>query len=925
MAGRAAQGLLIGLVPALLLGCARAPDGPTVRSGNARFEFLTPALVRLEYSPSGAFVDAPSAVVQRRTWPAVKVSTRESDGWLIARTQALTVRYRQGSGAFSAENLEVNWTDPEGGHHQWHPGDVDHHNLGGLTYSLDNLSKANLPEGLPDIASPTNDTIPGIDVLLGKAQPGLLSRSGYALIDDSHTPVWNAQQTWIEPRREQHGQDWYFFAYNRDYHQVLEEYARLCGPVPMVPRYVLGAWITDLNFEYFPGTLETERPEFKRYNQQYLEQEVARMRSSHIPFDSLVLDFAWHNYGWQGGYDWSPLVPQPDEFTRWLRGEGVKLSLNDHPGYANTPESILSYSDSHAPQVLKDLGRALPPKPTVDLDLTKDWSFATDPHDEGLKARWYAPKSSGGHWQRIRIGAWEDQGFGNYRGIGWYRTTVSLPAKLPAALYLYLGEVRDQYQVFVNGKEATHTLAHWPERLTYADIAPLVTAGRRNEIVLRVKPELDPEELGGILRGPVAIGDVVPPPRIYFDLSNQQQAEVSMRDLHQPLMQQGLKVWWVDGGSGAVDMPGLNKQMWTNKVFYDFSERFTHQRAFILARYGDWGSERYPGYFTGDTYSEWPVLAYEVAFTARGGNVLIPYISHDIGGFHGARIAFDLYARWLEFGAFSPILRMHSAHENPREGNVRMPWTYGNQGIELMRRYFTLRSQLIPYLYTYTWLAHRDSTPLLRPLYLEYPDLEEAYRHSHEYFFGAEVLVAPVLDPSGDVTIYLPPGRWLDFFTGKSFAGDRSFTAHYAVDEIPVFVRDGAVIPEQAVSDYSDAKPFDPVIINVYGTQNGRFDLYEDDGSSLAYRAGEQAQTSITHTAGADGVQHLLVGPTQGFFQGQLPARAYELRLHTRLKPASVSVNGKPVETWTWDAVQATATVPVPRQSIREKISAEWR
>jgi len=260
-------------------------------------------------------------------------------------------------------------------------------------------------------------------------------------------------------------------------------------------------------------------------------------------------------------------------------------------------------------------------------------------------------------------------------------------------------------------------------------------------------------------------------------------------------MRQGVDLWWVDGGSGAVDMPGLNKQLWTNKVFYDYTQQETGRRGFILGRYGDWGSERYPAFFTGDAYSQWPVLAYEVAFSARGGNVLVPYISHDIGGFHGAKIDFDLYARWIEFGTFSPLLRMHSAHANPREGNMRMPWVYGSQGIALMRKYFTLHTQLIPYLYTYTWLAHKESMPILRPLYLQYPQLEEAYQHSHEYFFGEELLVAPVLDPSGNRTIYLPPGQWIDFFTGRRYQGGTTFTAHYAVDETPVFVREGAIIP----------------------------------------------------------------------------------------------------------------------------------
>ena len=450
--------------------------------------------------------------------------------------------------------------------------------------------------------------------------------------------------------------------------------------------------------------------------------------------------------------------------------------------------------------------------------------------------------------------------------------------------------------------------------------------GRQNRIVLRVEAAHGEggETDGGLLLGPVAIRDVEPPRRIYFDLSNQQQAEIFMRDLHGPLLRAGVDFWWVDGGSGAVDMPGLNEQLWTNKVFFDYTQQATGKRGFILGRYGDWGGERYPAFFTGDTYSQWPVLAYEVAFTARGGNVLMPYISHDIGGFHGAKIDFDLYARWIEFGTFSPILRMHSAHENPREGNVRMPWNYGEAGIALMRKYFTLRMQLLPYLYTYSWQAHRESLPILRPLYLRYPQLEEAYRHSHEYLFGEELLVAPVVDASGDQTIYLPPGEWLDFFSGKRFHGGGTFTAHYAVDETPVFVRDGALIPEQRVRQSSDARPPDPLIINVYGGGAGRFDLYEDDGISLAYGKGEYAVTPLTHTTG-NGTHHLVIGPATGSYSGQLPQRSYELHIHAAAEPASISVDGRSATPPTWDAAQAMAILALPPRSIRERIEVTWR
>ena len=921
-AGVARSWLLLALAPGL--GCA-APEGSTttVVAGNARFEFLTAELVRLEYAPAAAFVDAPTAVVLQRDWPAVPVQRREENGWLIAASSAVTVRYRLQSGAFAAANLQVSWKDRAGSTHTWHPGELDTGNLGGLTYSLDNIDKPNLPEGQMDLESPVNDMIPGIDLLLPQAQPGLLSRSGYAFIDDSRTPVLNAQRTWIVARAQQNDQDWYLFTYDRDYQPVLSEYAQLCGAVPMIPRFVLGPWITDFNFEYFPDSAESRRPDFQRYNQQHLVDEVSRLRRSQIPFDTLVLDFAWHNYGWEGGYDWSPLIPHPGEFMRWLHGQGIKLGLNDHPGYVNTDESILSFSDSPAPQVLTALGRAQPAKPTFDMDISREWSFATDPQDVGLSRQWYTADHNNVRWKPIRIGPpWEEQGYKSYKGVGWYRTFFRLPSQLPHPLYLYLGEVRKSYRIFVNGKEATHTQVHWPRRLTYTDITPYVKGGERNEIIVRVEPD---EWGSGIRLQPVAITDVTPPGRIYFDLSDQKQADIFMRYLHGPLMQKGVDVWWVDGGSGSVDMPGLNKQLWTNKVFYDFTEQQSGRRAFILGRYGNWGSERYPGFFTGDAYSAWPVLAYEVAFAARGGNVLVPYISHDIGGFHGAKIDFDLYARWIEFGTFSAILRMHSAHANPREGNVRMPWLYGSQGMELMKKYFTLRTQLIPYIYSYAWLAHTQSMPILRPLYLEYPDLEEAYRHSHEYFFGEAMLVAPVLEPGGNQTIYLPPGSWLDFFTGKHYQGGGTLTAHYAVDETPVFVREGAIIPEQARSEYSDARPLDRLILSVYGSGSSTFDLYEDDGVSLGYRDGQQAHTTLTHGAGAGGAQYLLIEPTQGSYPGQSPARSYELRIYAAARPSSISVNGADAGHWAWDAQRAAALVVLPMHSIRERVRVEWR
>jgi alpha-glucosidase (family GH31 glycosyl hydrolase) len=915
---------------ALLFGIAQARATTAITAGNARFEFLTPALVRMEYSPHGRFTDAPTAVVKRRDWPAVEVTSTRGGGWLVLATRSLRLRYRLGSGAFGAANLSVSWRDPSGVH-EWHPGQADPGNLGGLTYSLDNIESSNLPPPGDDLGSPVHDLIPGINVLLPPATPGLLSRSGYALLDDSASPLWDARRTWIRPRPEATGpgpseQDWYLFAYGRDYREPLEEYAELCGPVPMIPRYVLGPWITDLNFEYFPGTAETRSPAMGRYGEQHLESEVARLLGAGIPLSGLVLDFAWHNYGWQGGYDWSPLIPHPRQLIDWLHSRGVKLSLNDHPGYANTKESILSFSDSHAPQVLRALGRPVPPAPSYDQSLGGVWKFSPDPTDAGVKDRWYGSGYDDAAWHRIRTGdSWQRQGFASDQEIGWYRLSLRVPATLPPAVYLYFGQVAGAYRLFVNGREVQHSHVQWPRRLTYAEVTSALHPGERNVIALRVEAPRPPPPAApaGIVRGPVALRNLPPPPRIYLDLSDRNQARISMSELHAPLIRQGMDFWWVDGGGGAAQMPGLDPQLWTNEVFYEATERQTHERAFILSRYGGWGSERYPGFFTGDAYSEWRVLAYEVAFTARGGNVLVPYVSNDIGGFHGAKIPFDLYARWIEFGTFSPLLRMHSAHENPLEGNMRMPWVYGPRGVALMRKYFTLRTRLIPYLYSYSWQAHERALPILRPLYLEWPDLEQAYRHFHEYYFGAEMLVAPVLQAGGERTVYLPPGNWMDFFSARRYRGNTTFSARYAVDATPVFVREGAIVPEQAAAGaHWNAAPRD-LTVEVYGEGNSRFDLYEDDGTSLDYRRGRYALTPMTYRTSRGG-HRLVLGPTAGSFTGQAQERAYELRIHAAQSPAAIFVNGKRLSHWRWNARHSTADLMLPVESIRQALTITW-
>ena len=870
--------------------------GSVVTSGGVRFEVLSDGLLRMEYAPSRKFTDRPSVVVLKRAWPPVKFTVSGSGGTLLLTTSRLTLTYRIGSGPLTHDNLRVSWLNGTS-EASWAPGDSDRANLGGIARSLDGAKKGGIP-GTP---------------------PGILSRSGYFLLDDSRSPVWTADHSWIEPRAVRDGQDLYLLVYGKDYARALKAFSELSGPIPMIPRWAFGSWITDLNYEYLPGTELVDR---YQYTDEDVRKVVTRFRDAGFPLDVLVLDFAWHNLGWKGSYDWSPIFHDPSGFLSWARSLGLKVALNDHPGYGTEP--VLSNEDSRTALVRERLGLIMPGKPSFSLDISSDWRFKLDPDTIGVKDLWYAPGADDAAWNIVQSPkSWEDQGYGDYNGYAWYRKWVTIANEAPHdSLFLVLGGVDDEYDLYVNGRKIAHEGRPGSSVynvLTFTNIAPFLSADGRNLISLWVN---DWGGGGGITEGPVVISDRVPAGGLRFNLARKKDAEVFMGVLHKPLIDQGVSFWWVDGGSGSSEMEGLNSQMWTNRVFYDYTRGQTAKRGFIFSRFGGLGSHRYPAFFTGDTYGEWEVLAEEVAFTARGGNVLMPYITHDIGGFLNKDIDFKLYTRWVQFGVFSPILRLHSAYENPKEGLARMPWTYGARGTDIVKKYFKLRYSLLPYIYSYARETSESALPLVRPLYLEYPDEERSYSFRDEYLFGKELLVAPITDSSDSRDIYLPPGEWEDYFTGKVYDGDQVITPKYPLEGMPVFVRSGSIIPRQAESAYSDARPLSVLFVEVYGRRPSTFSLYEDDGVTLAYERGASARTPIVYSIARDSTASLVIGPAKGSFAGQVQERSYTVRLHGIRRHGSVSLDGRvlPQGAWSWDEARSVLTVPVEKRSVRTAV-----
>jgi alpha-glucosidase (family GH31 glycosyl hydrolase) len=288
---RALLSLVLVIVGNLIVGPSQAKEEKRTGSlveGKARFQVLTPNLVRMEYSLGGKFIDEASVSVLERDWPPVPYQRRQVEGWVEIETGKMTVRYRLGSGPFTAENLRVLWRD-EQGDHTWKPGDKDDKNLGGVP---------------GDIAA---RAVPG-------KETGPLSRNGYYVLDDSGTAISDKASGWVKPRPEKNSQDLYFFAYGRDFKGMLNKLAQLLGPIPMVPRYALGTW-----FGSRAG-----------YSAEQWKMIAKRFREEGIPLDMMVIDSLSACKVIWSGYDWDyEQMPDPKEFFSWMLQHGIHITLNE--------------------------------------------------------------------------------------------------------------------------------------------------------------------------------------------------------------------------------------------------------------------------------------------------------------------------------------------------------------------------------------------------------------------------------------------------------------------------------------------------------------------------------------------------------------------------------------------------------------------
>lgn len=334
---------------------------------------------------------------------------------------------------------------------------------------------------------------------------------------------------------------------------------------------------------------------------------------------------------------------------------------------------------------------------------------------------------------------------------------------------------------------------------------------------------------------------------VKFDPANKEFWKPYFNILHHPYEENGVDFWWMDWQQGTDSgIKGLDP-LWILNHTHTLDCERSEKRPMYFSRYSGPGSQRFYVGFSGDAYITWDAFAFEPYFTATAANIGFPYWSHDIGGFqHGARDK-ELYVRWIQFGVFSPICRLHSTNY---DFVSKEPWRFPADAQKAAEQMLRLRHKLFPYIYTLNYRAHTQGKALCTPLYYYYPEAEQAYSYKNQYFFGSELLACPVTEHSDSITalartdIWLPEGKWIDFFTGNVYEGGKELSVYRDIYSFPLFARAGAIVPMNPhIKGDNKLEPKENMELYVFAGATNSFFLYEDDGESNNYKNGDFAVT----------------------------------------------------------------------------------
>ena len=901
----------------------------TIVEGDARIEVLGPNLLRLEYSPLGRFENRPTVNIVDRRFPVPRYTSRVRAGWLTIRTSQLTFHYKVGSGPFTPENTVLSYSIGKRTvivHPTWSGestfGQASQAGAatlaGGAVLATDHTgyqSTAGFITGLGG-AQGGNGASATWNVLGAPAGParvtiryannaGLLGGPAPRTIDLSvngrvvktltlaptaswHT--WASVTTRVLLRKGTNAVA--LVAGHGTSGNVNVDTLAVgppTGPVPVAPRTGrLGGWIRSFD-SYTYG----ERYTYSSSNSVSAQQAQAILPPLHR--DGLLNQAGWRLLDDTHSAVWT--------HSGWVRPRSPQGDVQD--GY------LFAYGRQYK-SALRELAQLTGPAPLLPRYIFGVWF-----------SRYY-PYTAADYEQRL---------LPDFRAHRVPLDTLSVDTDWKAPNTW-------------NGWEWNPALFPHPQAfLDWAKANGLHVTLNIHSSIAKTDPRL--AEVRRIAGNTLVSSSGFSGASYVWDWSNTLQAESNFA-LQRRYERQGVAFWWLDWccDNSFVSMPGLTPDNWINHLYAQEMVNRA-QRGFVLARIGaslqhpnqvypagPWSAHTSAIHFTGDTWGTWNTLAYEAMLAPAEASIGEPYVSNDIGSFLGTppggpMISPDLYDRWVQLGVFQPILRLHSNHGD------RLPWEYPQPVQGITEHFLRLREALVPYTYTLAAQAHFTGLPITRALYLDYPNLAAAYQHPHEYLYGSNVLVAPVITPGKVVkrTVWFPPGRWIDYFTGATISGPTTVTLAEPLDRMPVFVKAGAIVPEQPYMNHVGAKPVNPLILRVFSGGDGRFYLYSDAGAGLGYQKGQFTETPIAYSESGGSAtprSTLNIGPVRGHFPGEMTSRQYRVELTDISAPRQVFVDHRSLANipagsdhpgWWYDSGTATLMVNTPSFPTDERVT----
>ncbi|MCU7495807.1 MAG: DUF5110 domain-containing protein [Ignavibacteria bacterium] len=381
-------------------------------------------------------------------------------------------------------------------------------------------------------------------------------------------------------------------------------------------------------------------------------------------------------------------------------------------------------------------------------------------------------------------------------------------------------------------------------------------------------------------------------------------------NLHPPFMGSQMAGIWTDLGEPERDntamqyyLGGANKVhniynlLWAKTIFEGFSSFRPGERLVNLTRSGYAGIQRYSVItWSGDVGRSFGGLQVQIPLMLNMGLSGFGYHNSDIGGFTAGFTTPELYARWMQFGAFSPVCRAHGT------GQDTEPWVFGAETESISRKFIQIRFRLIPYIYTMAHENFKTGMPIARPLLLDYPNDPRLYNLVSSYMFGSSILVSPVtVSGMASQKVYLPEGSWVDFWDDRVYTGNQEVIIATPLEKMPVFVKSGSIIPMQPLRRNTEFAPGDTLFFNVYPSlTGGEFRLYEDDGKTLKYQKGEFSETVFSQKAYSNHEANNIevsIGPSSGTYSGKPPFRTFIAEIHlVSSGPESVHLNARALQ-----------------------------